>query len=244
MQSPLIDVASCMGRAIFCGGGCECDWVVSGDTLMLGCRRVSCLVGIHGKKNNKKEWFDVRHAHKKLCVGGKMNCVCLRLCYPDDPEKEAKWMSSAESDACNGARWRSTSQSEERGEVSSGTGGPPPDRMIACSHHFSPSLCNYFQMHGRFQPPASWWQGTPQGITWHGTAQLSLLALTSSPPPVTLISHCQNPVWFVFESIYVPHREYLVSSFPYSAPKSSHPMNHSFFFSFFFFFFISLVSTC
>lgn len=91
--------------------------------------------------------------HKKLCVGGKMNCVCL--CYPDDPEKEAKWMSSAESDACNGARWRSTSQSEERGEVSSGTGGPPPDRMIACSRHFSPSLCNYFQMHGRFQPPAS-----------------------------------------------------------------------------------------
>ena len=146
---------------------------------------------------------------------------------------------SAELDACNGL----TSQSEVRGEVSSGTGAPP-DRMIARCRHFSPSPCNYFQMHGRFQPPASWWQGTPQGIAWHGTVQLSpLLALTSSPPPVTLISHRQNPVWFVFESIYMPRREYLVSSFPYSALKSSHPMNHSFF-SFFFFFFISLVSTC
>lgn len=87
---------------------------------------------------------------------------------------------SAELDACNGQRWRSRHNQKCAAKYHR-VQGPLPDRMIACSRHFSPSPCNYFQMHRRFQPPASWWQGTPQGITWHGTAQLS--PSSPSPPP-------------------------------------------------------------
>lgn len=61
----------------------------------------------------------------------------------------------------------------------------PSDTMIAGFLLLQPPPCNYVQMHRRFQSPARWWQGTPRGISWHGTVQLSFLSLNSS--------HCRHP---------------------------------------------------
>ncbi len=106
----------------------------------------------------------------------------------------------------------------------------PSDTMIAGSHHFSLHHVITFKCTVDFSH-----QLTDDREHHRASLGMAPCSFPSSPSPpstaVTLISHCQNPGWFVFESFYVAHREYLVSSFPYSILMSSHSMNHSFFFS-------------
>lgn len=103
----------------------------------------------------------------------------------------------------------------------------PSDTMIAGSHHFSPDHVITFKRTGSFSHQLA--DDREHHRASLGKTPRSFSILTS----VILITHCQNPVWFVFESIYMPHREYLVVPvvlFPYSVPMSYRPMNHSFFF--------------
>lgn len=101
----------------------------------------------------------------------------------------------------------------------------PSDTMIAGSHHFSPHHVITFKCTGSFSHQLA--DDREHHRASLGKTPRSFSILTT----VTLISHCQNPVWFVFESIYMPHREYLVVLvvlFPYSIPIANRPMNHSF----------------
>lgn len=105
----------------------------------------------------------------------------------------------------------------------------PSDMMIAGSHHFSLHHVITFKCTVGFRHQLA--DDREHHRASLGMAPCSFPSSPSPPPTaVTLISHCQNPVWFVFESIYVPHREYLVSSFPYSVLMSSRSVKHSFFF--------------
>lgn len=94
--------------------------------------------------------------------------------------------------------------------------GPPSDRMIVGSHHISPHHAITFKCIGSLSHQLADDRG-------HGRASLGTVPCSFLLPAEAsiLISHCQNPVSFVFGNIYTAHSEYFTSHFPYSVHITS-----------------------